>query len=55
MNNNSLAKLICNECGEGASFLDSDFILWKFINGEWVGKKAIKDPNHKGHKYIWEQ
>lgn len=26
----------------------------KYVNGEWVCKEAIKDPNYNGHRYIWQ-
>lgn len=50
---NEFAKKYCEQFSK-ASFLDSNMILWKWINGEWIGKPAIKDKNYKGHRYIWE-
>lgn len=26
----------------GGEFLDSDSILWKIVDGEWIGKKAVQ-------------
>ena len=29
-------------------------LLCRFIDGQWVCKKMIKDPNYNGNRYIWE-
>lgn len=49
---NLFAQAICRmyPC---ASFLDNENKLWKFVSGNWVWEFAVKDPNHKGHRYIW--
>lgn len=52
-----IAKFFINSSPElNCSFLDRNNILWRFDKeGTWVGKPAVKDPNHKGHRYIWEE
>jgi hypothetical protein len=36
---NEMAKLIVAETG--GRFLDRDNINWRFVDGEWIGKRAI--------------
>lgn len=37
---NDLTSIICKEF-ENSSFLDSKNIVWKHINGEWIGKRSV--------------
>ncbi len=56
IDSNKLAKIICADYPETKpSFLDNNNILWKMVDGDWIGKPVVKDPNHKGHRYIWEE
>lgn len=36
---NNIGKLLCLLFG--GTFLDSENILWKFHNGEWIGKRSV--------------
>lgn len=39
---NMLGEVICRESPElNPSFLDSDNILWKVVDGEWIGKRSV--------------
>jgi hypothetical protein len=38
---NILAEEVCREESKN-SYLDSDNILWKIINDEWIGKRSVQ-------------
>ena len=40
MNTNTLASKICTEENK-FTFLDSNNIVWKWIDGEWIGKRSV--------------
>lgn len=37
---NDLMSIFCKNF-EKSSFLDSKNIIWKHINGEWIGKRSV--------------
>ena len=41
MINNIIASVICKK-DNNSSFLDSNNIVWKWINNEWIGKRAVQ-------------
>lgn len=53
--NKVLAEHICRKSPESTSYMDNKGLLWKIVDGEFIGKPYVKDPNHKGHRYIWEE
>lgn len=40
MNTNIIASKICTEENK-YNFLDSNNILWKWVNNEWIGKRSV--------------
>ena len=40
MKTNTLASKICTEENK-YNFLDSNNILWKWVNDEWIGKRSV--------------
>ena len=50
---NEFAKsFILELCDGKANFLDSKNILWKFVNGEWIGKPCVFI---NGTKTVWAE
>lgn len=39
--NNLLAELFIRTTGIESCFLDSSKILWKIVNGQWIGKRSV--------------
>lgn len=38
---NVIGEIICKTLNDKASFLDQNNIVWKMINGEWIGKRSV--------------
>ena len=38
--NNQVAQLICS-FNPKLSFLDSNNIVWKFVDNQWIGKRSV--------------
>lgn len=38
---NVVGEFICKTLDEKASFLDKNNIVWKVVNGEWIGKRSV--------------
>lgn len=51
-----ISESIAVQAGGQIMFTENgEWFIKKFISGKWVSKKAIKDPNYKGNRYIWEE
>lgn len=45
---------VYGDAADSLSYTKGD-LLCKKVEGQWVCKKMIKDPNYKGNRYIWEE
>lgn len=41
VNSNSIAEAVISGLGGSGCFMDKNNIVWKFVNGEWVGKRSV--------------
>jgi len=39
--NNITGEVLCRTLKNNPSFLDRNKIVWKIVNGEWIGKRSV--------------
>lgn len=47
---NTIGQAFVMVFGESASFLDSDNILWKMVEDNWIGKRSVWT---KDYRAVW--
>jgi hypothetical protein len=45
---NILGEVMCKSFEENYSFLDKNNIIWKMVNGEWIGKRSVWTKDRRG-------